>query len=168
MEKISFAVLSYEKCGTSHIAETLKYSEAVIIGEAAGLHAAKELLTTDRPDAAIVAMELSASHGLEFITQLAASNSTPILVVSSHSELLYAERALRAGAYGYIMADASTKKLLTAIETVCGGDMYLSRGVQSHLLRAYAPTKTEPVCSAIQEKSHSIVSAIAEAARGNE
>ena len=54
-----------------------------------------------------------------------------IVVLSQHDETLYAERALRAGARGYVMKQESSEDILNAIRTVMGGDLYLSRRIDA-------------------------------------
>jgi DNA-binding NarL/FixJ family response regulator len=73
--------------------------------------------------------------GLEFVKDLLAVESrTAVLVVSMHDEVVYAERALRAGARGYIMKEAGGDALLAAIRQVLRGEIYVSPRMAARLL----------------------------------
>jgi len=90
------------------------------------------------PDLAIVDISLTESNGLELIKQLKSRcPSLPVLVLSTHDEALYAQRAVRAGARGYVMKQAPTREVMNAIRTVLGGDLYLSDPMRSRLVREH-------------------------------
>lgn len=98
--------------------------------------AAREL-----PDLVIVDLSLPDRNGLELIKQLQANSSPPkVLVNSMHSEKLFAHRALKAGANGYISKEEDTETLLVAIRKVLDGDIYLSEEMTQHLLQVTAGT----------------------------
>lgn len=79
-----------------------------------------------RPSLAIIDITLKGSSGLELLKDLRAQGiKVPVLVLSMHAESLYAERALRAGANGYITKDEASAKVMTAIRQVIGGEIYL-------------------------------------------
>jgi len=87
------------------------------------------------PDMAIVDISLGDGSGLELVSSMRASRpSMPILVMSMHDELLYADRALRAGARGYLMKDAAPRHIVAAIHRIMQGHIYLSDKAQSLLL----------------------------------
>jgi DNA-binding NarL/FixJ family response regulator len=73
----------------------------------------------------------------------------PVLVLSMHDELTYAERALRAGANGYIMKQEATEKVLVAIRRILHGEMYLSERLTNrmlqHFIRGSAPSAESPL-----------------------
>ncbi|MDW8308640.1 MAG: response regulator transcription factor [Verrucomicrobiales bacterium] len=95
--------------------------------EAADLHEALHNLEQCPPDLAIVDLSLRNSHGLDLIKELHARRARlPILVVSMHDESLYAERALRAGARGYITKQEATQKVLQAMRRVLEGEVFVS------------------------------------------
>ena len=88
---------------------------------------ALELIAKTDPHLAIVDLTLKRSHGLELIKDIRSRfPDLAILVVSMHDELLHAERVIRAGARGYITKQEATEKIMLAIRTVLGGDIYLS------------------------------------------
>jgi DNA-binding NarL/FixJ family response regulator len=79
-----------------------------------------------RPSLAIIDITLKGSSGLELLKDLRAQGSKiPVLVLSMHAESLYAERALRAGANGYITKEEASAKVMTAIRQVLNGEIYL-------------------------------------------
>lgn len=80
----------------------------------------------DQPALAIVDITLKGSGGLELLKDLRAQGSkVPVLILSMHAESLYAERALRAGANGYITKEEASAKVMTAIRQVLAGEIYL-------------------------------------------
>lgn len=87
-------------------------------------------------DLALVDLRLADSSGLSLIRQLRQKFPTlPILVVSMYDENVYAERALQAGAQGYILKQEVTETLIHAIRLVLGGELYVSDKLRSHLIR---------------------------------
>ena len=80
----------------------------------------------EQPALAIVDITLKGSSGLELLKDLRAQGSkVPVLILSMHAESLYAERALRAGANGYITKEEASAKVMTAIRQVLAGEIYL-------------------------------------------
>jgi DNA-binding NarL/FixJ family response regulator len=80
----------------------------------------------EKPALAIVDITLKGSSGLELLKDLRAQESkVPVLILSMHAESLYAERALRAGANGYITKEEASAKVMTAIRQVLAGEIYL-------------------------------------------
>lgn len=102
-------------------------SDLSVCGEAASRAEALELISSAKPDVAVVDISLEGSSGLELIKDLKAmASDVAVVVLSMHDEKLYAERALRAGARGYVMKRDVTKKVLQAIRSVLDGKLYLS------------------------------------------
>lgn len=96
---------------------------------------ALQAIAAEHPDIAVVDLSLHDTSGLELIKDIKAQGSpTPILVLSMHDETLYAERALRAGARGYIMKEEATERVMTAIRKVLSGEVYLSERMSARLL----------------------------------
>lgn len=95
---------------------------------------ALDALGTARPDLIIVDVSLPGMSGLELVEQLAQEHpSLPALVVSGHHEALYAERALRAGARGYLDKKGLSSVLVEAIRHVLDGGIFLSERVRESL-----------------------------------
>lgn len=91
------------------------------------------------PDLAVVDISLEGKSGLELIKDLQALHpGLPVLVMSMHDETLYAERALRAGARGYVMKRAGGEAVLQAIRQVLSGKVYLSEAMSAQILNRFA------------------------------
>jgi DNA-binding NarL/FixJ family response regulator len=102
-------------------------SDLQVCGEADSAPKALGLLSTTHPDVAIVDISMEGGSGIELIKNIKTTYpSVLVIVLSMHDEALYAERALRAGARGYIMKREATKGVLQAIRCVLGGKLYLS------------------------------------------
>jgi DNA-binding NarL/FixJ family response regulator len=110
-----------------------------VCGQAADIPSAIEGIQKTRPDIAIVDLSLKDASGLELIKDLKVRHADlPVLVLSMHAEGLYAERALKAGARGYIMKEATTENIIKAIRQVLGGEIYLSADASSKMLKKMA------------------------------
>ena len=98
-----------------------------VCGEAETALAALEAIEKLHPDVAIIDISLASGSGLELIKDLRRScpKVAPV-VLTMHDESLYAERALRAGARGYVMKRETTKKIIAAIRSVVKGGLYVS------------------------------------------
>src|SRR5262249_31248545 len=108
-----------------------------VCGEAEDARQAIELIRNTSPDLAIVDITLKASSGLELIKSIRElPTAVPVLVLSMHDESLYAERALRAGAAGYITKHESAENVLLAVRRVLAGDVYLSGTLTSAFLKS--------------------------------
>jgi DNA-binding NarL/FixJ family response regulator len=108
--------------------------DLVVCGEAEDRFTALELIEKTEPHLAIVDLTLKQSHGLELIKDIRSRfPELVILVVSMHDELLHAERVIRAGARGYITKQEATDKIMIAIRTVLGGDVYLSEKMAARI-----------------------------------
>ena len=91
------------------------------------------------PDRVVVDISLAGTSGIELIKDIVARYSTlPILVLSTHDETLYAGRALRAGAKGYVMKQTPTHEVMRAIRKVLHGGVYLSDQMENQLVRMAA------------------------------
>jgi DNA-binding NarL/FixJ family response regulator len=107
-----------------------------ICGEAEDETGALRLVAEKSPDIIIVDITLKKGDGIDLIKRIKARNeSARILVWSMHSENLYAERALRAGAQGYITKEQATQQIIDAIRQVLAGKTYLSPDMREKLLR---------------------------------
>src|SRR5450755_134703 len=83
-------------------------------------------INRQQPSLAIIDITLKGSSGLELLKDLRAQGiKVPVLMLSMHAESLYAERALRAGANGYITKEEASAKVMTAIRQVLAGEIYL-------------------------------------------
>ncbi len=115
-----------------------------VCGEADSAPKALEAITKTKPDLAIVDISLKTTSGIELIKNLKALDpKLPVLVMSMHDESLYAERALRAGAQGSIMKQEASEKVLTAIQRVLEGELYLSDSMKEKMLHRMVNSKKE-------------------------
>ncbi len=106
-----------------------------ICGEADNIRDAMRLILETKPDIAIVDITLHGSSGLELLKDIKAQGlEINVLVLSMHDEELYAERALRAGAKGYITKNEASTEVIEAIRCVMKGDVYASRQMTAKLL----------------------------------
>lgn len=110
-----------------------------VCGTAISGEEAIEKAVSAKPELLITDITLPGRNGLELIKDLRAIlPDLKILVVSMHDELLYAERALRAGARGYLMKEEGAEKVLAAIRHVLSGQVYVSKRMESKILNAIA------------------------------
>ncbi len=108
-----------------------------VCGEAENAQQAIDLIRNTSPNLAIVDITLKGSSGLELIKSIKALPiGVPVLVLSMHDESLYAERALRSGATGYITKHESADNVLLAIRRVLAGEVYLSGTMTSVFLKS--------------------------------
>ena len=109
-----------------------------VSGQAAGGAEAFEALLRDPTDVVVTDLALPGESGLELIKKLQVLSPQPrILVVSMHEESSYAERALRAGALGYVMKHETTDKVIVAIRAVLQGKVYVSSVFAVQLAKKY-------------------------------
>lgn len=107
-----------------------------VCGEAGSLAEARALLPTAKADVLLLDLMVNGHDGIDFVRETRASMpALPILVLSMHDESVYAERVMRMGANGYIMKQSSTTELLTAIQTVRDGEIYVSPKVSLQLVK---------------------------------
>ena len=121
-----------------------------VSGEAEEAHTALKRIAASSPDVVIVDISLNGPDGLEVIKTIRASDSSlPLLVLSMHDEAVYAERALRAGANGYIMKQEATETVLVALRRILNREIYVSERVANKLLHQFisgtATAKRSPV-----------------------
>ncbi|TWU42443.1 response regulator transcription factor [Novipirellula artificiosorum] len=106
-----------------------------VCGEAADVDEAFQLIQRLAPDIAIIDVSLKTSNGIELIKLVkSAKLTTRMLVWSMYEDSLYAERALRAGAMGYINKENVTGVIIDAIRKVLKGDVFLSAEMSSRML----------------------------------
>lgn len=119
--------------------------DLTVCGEAETAGAALQAIPALKPGLVIVDITLKSDNGLELIKNIRAlCPKLPILVLSMHDETLYAERALKSGANGYIMKSEPAEQSMVAIHQVLGGETYLSNAMMKHVVARATGHGTEP------------------------
>ena len=113
-----------------------------------------DIITRQKFDLALLDISLPDKSGLELIKDFQALQpELPILVVSMHDEMIYAERVLRAGGRGYIMKQAGGQKFLTAIRQVLAGQIFVSENMSARILEIFSGRQSENSSSPVQRLS---------------
>ena len=112
------------------------YPEFTVCGEAADLPEALQVISATAPDVAVIDIGLKQGDGLDLVKRLKARDcQAKLLVWSLQSDTVYAERALRAGAVGYIRKDEATDAIVEAIRSVLDGNIYLNPRMMDLIVR---------------------------------
>src|ERR1700734_1168718 len=112
--------------------------DLVVCGEAEEATGAMHVLASSRPDVLIMDISLNGPDGLDLLKNIRATHpALPVLILSMHDESIYAERALRAGANGYIMKQEATEKVLVAVRRILSGEIYVSDRIANKMLKHY-------------------------------
>jgi DNA-binding NarL/FixJ family response regulator len=127
--------------------------DLAVCWEADNAGQAMDIVSRNIPEIVLVDISLPDKNGLELIKDVhVLCPGALILVISMHDETLYAERALRAGARGYIMKQEGGRKLLAAIRHVIGGQIYVSEKMSARILEFFSGHRPE-VASPIEKLS---------------
>jgi len=109
--------------------------DMVVCGEATDVSGAWKAIEGLNPDLIIADITLENSDGIDLTKEVSRRNKAiPVLILSMHDQFLYAERALHAGARGYIMKQEAMEKVVTAIRQVLAGKVYLNEQVKDQIL----------------------------------
>ena len=110
-----------------------------LVGEASNADDAFQIIEKLKPDVAIIDISLEDAHGLDLVQNVKAQYpEIQVIVFSMYDESVYAERAIRAGASGYLMKSEPTQSVVEAIRSVIQGEVYLSRRMASRMLSKIA------------------------------
>lgn len=140
------------RVGLGHLIE--RQSDLTMCGEAANPAEALKALPGAQPDIILADLTMPGRSGLEFVKDLLAlSPDLAILIVSMHDEAVYAERALRAGARGYIMKEAGGEAVVAAIRQILAGQAYVSPAMSARLLDNLSGRKPRGSSSPIEKLS---------------
>ncbi len=113
-------------------------ADLVVCGEAEDATGAMLVMASARPDVLIVDISLNGPDGLDLLKNIRTTHPTlPVLILSMHDESIYAERALRAGANGYIMKQEATEKVLIAVRRILNSQIYVSDRIANKMLKHY-------------------------------
>ena len=125
--------------------------DLTVVADVGTVREAREALVRHQPDLLVLDLGLGDEFSLASLPRLREdSPATRILVLSSHAEQLYAERALRAGAHAFVMKSAPADELLRALRRVLAGQIALSAAQQEALLQrsvGHGPDKGAPALS---------------------
>lgn len=111
----------------------------VVCGAAQTRAEALKLIAAEEPDIAVIDLTFGDGGGLDLIRDITTRYpGLPMLVFSGYDERLYAPRALRAGAKGYVMKKEATEKVVEAIRHILDGHIYVSQPMQLHFLDGWA------------------------------
>jgi DNA-binding NarL/FixJ family response regulator len=129
-------------------------TDLTVVGEAEDAIQAITAIETTKPDVALIDISLSGTSGIELLKNIKARFSRlKMLVLSMHDESVYAHRALRAGASGYIMKQEGTEKVLLALRKVSQGEVYLSERLGNRMLHTLVNGRTAMSGSPVEELS---------------
>jgi|KBSMisStaDraftv2_1062788.scaffolds.fasta_scaffold01148_3 DNA-binding NarL/FixJ family response regulator len=113
-------------------------SDLLVCGEAEEATGAMHVLASLKPDILILDISLNGPDGIDLLKNVRNSHpELPVLILSMHDESIYAERALRAGANGYIMKQEATEKVLVALRRILAGEIYVSDRIANKMLKHY-------------------------------
>jgi DNA-binding NarL/FixJ family response regulator len=116
-------------------------SDLICCGEAGTVAEAQMAAARLRPDLITMDLRLKGGDGLDLIKTLKAQfPGLRMLVLSQYEAPLYVERALRAGALGYVLKEQAAEELLSAIRTILAGEVYLTRAMSARLLHTFVGT----------------------------
>lgn len=118
------------------MAELLNQEEDFdVCGLAEDIASARKLITDKKPELAIVDITLAGDNGLDLVKEVTGKNeSLLILVLSMHDEEVWAERAIRAGARGYIMKKEASENVISALRNIRAGKTHVSLAIMEKLL----------------------------------
>jgi DNA-binding NarL/FixJ family response regulator len=126
-----------------------------VCGEAASMGEALSLVASEKPDLVIIDLSLAGGSGLDLIEHIKARNpNIYMLVASMHDESLFAERALNAGALGYINKHEAQDKIIHAIRRVLRGKIYLSEPMTERMLNNLVSNEAELGRTSIEKLSN--------------
>jgi DNA-binding NarL/FixJ family response regulator len=118
--------------------------DMIVCGEVDNIQDARSKIAEYKPHLLLIALRVGTGDSLEFVKELKAERPELLIVVySAFEESIFAERALRAGADGYVMKKAPREELLTAIRDILSGQIYVSRDVAMRAFKKSLETRPE-------------------------
>jgi DNA-binding NarL/FixJ family response regulator len=128
--------------------------DLIVCGDAEDSSQAIIGIVKAQPDVALIDISLEGESGLELVKNLKSRFPfVGLIVLSMHDETLYAERALRAGARGYVMKREASKIVLASIRRVLEGGVYLSERIMTRLVQGPGVSRQAPVTSPVERLS---------------
>ena len=140
----------FMRAGLAQLIE--RQPDLAVCGEAGNPAEALQAIAKTKPDLILTDLTMPGRSGLEFVKDLIATErGLAVLVISMHDEVVYAERALRAGARGYIMKEAGGEALLVAMRQVLRGEVYVSPRMSERILEGLSARKPRGSTSPIEK-----------------
>lgn len=131
-------------------------ADLLVCGEAASAREARQAVARLRPELVVLDLSLSDGLALELIKDIKSlAPAVPVLVFTMHDEAVYAERALQAGARGYVMKQEPPERLLTAMRAVLRGGYCVSEKTEARFFQTFfgqPPTPAMPVVSRLTNR----------------
>jgi DNA-binding NarL/FixJ family response regulator len=121
----------------------------IVCGDAEDAESAIKLINELEPDIIIADLSLKGTGGIDLAAAVRARFNIPVLILSMHDENIYAERAIRAGAQGYIMKKESMDAVVKALHDILDGKIYVSEELKDRLLGRLLSTSPESARSPI-------------------
>ena len=141
-------------------------ADLTVCGDAEEASPALQQIQSLRPDIVLVDISLNGPDGLDLLKSLRVyDHRLPVLILSMLDETLYAERALRAGANGYIMKQEATEKVLVAIRRILSGGIYVSDRMSSLMMQHFvggAPASAESPVAGLTDRELEVFRLIGE------
>jgi DNA-binding NarL/FixJ family response regulator len=119
--------------------------DLIVCGDAEDANSAIKAINSLKPDIVIADISLKGISGIELTSAIKSRFNIPVLILSMYDENLYAERAIRAGASGYIMKKESMEKVILAIHEVLNGKIYLNTDLKERLLNKLLKTSLDEI-----------------------
>jgi DNA-binding NarL/FixJ family response regulator len=118
-----------------------RYDDVAVCSESATAADALTAIERDAPDVAIVDLSLGDAHGLDLTKQIASRfPEVRVVIFSMYDEFVYAERAIEAGAQGYVMKTEPVERLVDALRKAVAGDIYVSQTLTAQILHRLTGT----------------------------
>lgn len=118
--------------------------DLTVCGEAEDARMAMQCIIATKPDILVVDISLNGPDGLDLLKDIRTRYpDLPVLILSMHDESIYAERALRAGAQGYIMKQEASEKVLLALRRILSNEIYVSERISNRMLQRYVGSPTD-------------------------
>src|SRR6266404_4646497 len=128
--------------------------DLIVCGEAKDSAQAINGIAKARPSVALIDISLKNESGLELVKQLGSQfPQVALIILSMHDEALYAERALRAGARGYVMKHETSKSVLASIRRVLAGDIYVSERIVNRMALRLTSARRSVAASPLERLS---------------
>lgn len=128
--------------------------DMAVCGEAEDAHKALEAIPLTKPNIVVVDITLNGANGIELLTHIKARHPKLLcLVYSMHDEAVYAQRALRAGAAGYLMKRSPIDQFIVALRKMLMGEVYLSERLGNRMLNTLVSGRASLSGSPIEELS---------------